>query len=146
VLLHYAVNGREAPELLADRVGLAWKAKQSRFRHGRVSLTFDTQQAHPITRGFHAADFIDESYWQLERAPEGVEVLATGVEEGEPQPLLWTYERDRARVFGSILGHFTWTFDDPLFRVLVLRGVCWTAHQPVDRLTGLSTVGARLAE
>jgi hypothetical protein len=40
-------------------------------------------------------------------------------------------------------GHYTWTFDDPLFRIL-LRGVCWTAREPVDRLSELATLGARL--
>jgi len=146
VLLHYAVNGRDAAELFADRVGLAWKPKQSRFRHGPVSLSFHMPAAHPITRGFHRANFIDESYWKLSQASEGVDVLGTGVEEGEPWPLIWAYEQDRSGVFGSILGHYTWTFDDPLFRVLVLRGVSWAAHEPVDRLTGLSTLGARLVD
>ena len=35
-------------------------------------------------------------------------------------------------------------FDDPLFRLLVLRGLCWTANEPVDRLSELITVGARI--
>jgi type 1 glutamine amidotransferase len=49
-------------------------------------------------------------------------------------------------VFVSILGHFSWTFDDPLFRVLVLRGICWTSRQPVDRLNDLALPGARLRD
>jgi len=48
-------------------------------------------------------------------------------------------------VFVSILGHYNWTFDDPLFRLLVLRGACWAAGEPVDRLSELATVGARVA-
>jgi type 1 glutamine amidotransferase len=49
-------------------------------------------------------------------------------------------------VFVSIPGHFTWTFDDPLFRVLILRGIAWTANEPVDRFNELATLGARISE
>jgi type 1 glutamine amidotransferase len=48
-------------------------------------------------------------------------------------------------VFVSILGHYTWTFDDPLFRALLLRGIAWTAGEPADRLIDLATIGARIA-
>jgi type 1 glutamine amidotransferase len=51
----------------------------------------------------------------------------------------------KGRVFGCIPGHYTWTFDDPFFRLLVLRGICWSARQDdVDRLSELSLVGARV--
>jgi type 1 glutamine amidotransferase len=67
-------------------------------------------------------------------------------EEGAPQPQLWAREQGRGRVFASILGHFTWTFDDPLYRVLLLRGMAWSAHQPLDRFNELVTIGARIQE
>jgi hypothetical protein len=39
-----------------------------------------------------------------------------------------------------------WTFDDPLSRVILLRGVAWAARQSdVNRLLERATVGARLA-
>jgi type 1 glutamine amidotransferase len=53
-------------------------------------------------------------------------------------------ERGQARVFVSILGHYTWTFDDPLFRTLLLRGICWTAREDPHRLSNLTTIGARI--
>ena len=28
-------------------------------------------------------------------------------------------------VFASIPGHYTWTLDDQLFRILLLRGIAW---------------------
>ena len=75
-----------------------------------------------------------------------IKVLGTGVEEGEPRPQFWSMEREKGRVIGCIPGHYNWTFDDPLFRVLVLRAICWTAKQEnVDRLVELATVGARIA-
>ncbi|PYK65625.1 MAG: ThuA domain-containing protein, partial [Verrucomicrobia bacterium] len=67
-------------------------------------------------------------------------------EDGESQPQVWIREQAKGRVFVCIPGHFTWTFDDPFYRLLVLRGICWAAHQPTDRLAELAAVGARLAE
>lgn len=145
VYLHYAVDGRGAVDTLAERIGLAWRGGGSRFRHGPLELTF-TDPKHPIARGFDKVRFVDESYWQLAGEPKKIHVLATAVEDGQPRPLLWTYERGKGRVFVNILGHYTWTFDDPLFRILVLRGMAWTAGEPPDRFSDLATVGARIAE
>jgi type 1 glutamine amidotransferase len=89
---------------------------------------------------------LDESYWQLVGDEKNIQLLASGVEEGAPRPLLWTREQGKGRVFVSIPGHYTWTFDDPLFRLLILRGICWTAREPMDRLSELATVGARVAD
>jgi hypothetical protein len=33
--------------------------------------------------------------------------------------------------------------DDPLYRVLLLRGFAWAGQQPLDRFNELVTVGAR---
>ena len=71
-------------------------------------------------------------------------MLGTAVEDGRPHPLFWTRRHGKGRVFCSIPGHYNWTFDDPLVRLLVLRCLCWTAGEPVDRLSELITVGARL--
>src|SRR5947207_7551060 len=83
-------------------------------------------------------NFIDESYWQLIGHDKAIQLVATGIEEGSPRPLLWTREQGAGRVFVSIPGHYTWTFDDPMFRLLLLRAICWTAHQPIDRLAELA--------
>lgn len=69
-------------------------------------------------------------------------MIATQVEDGQPRPLFWTTEPGRGRVFVSIPGHYSWTFDDPLFRVLLLRGTAWAAKEPVDRFNALVRPGA----
>jgi len=51
-------------------------------------------------------------------------------------------EPGRGRVFVSIPGHYSWTFADPLFRVLLLRGIAWSAKEPVDRFNDLVWPGA----
>ena len=100
---------------------------------------------HPITAGFRSLHLVDETYWQLAGNTADVEVLATAVEEGSPRPLLWTRQAGKGRVFCSIPGHYNWTFDDPLFRTLILRGIAWTAGVPTDRFVELASQGARIA-
>jgi putative heme-binding domain-containing protein len=145
VFLHMAVNAPKDPDALAERIGLAWQGGASKFRHGPVELAI-TDASNPITRGVgDRVRFIDESYWGLLGDPKRIHILASGVEENESRPLIWTMEREKARVFVCILGHFTWTFDDPLFRAMVLRGIAWSARDDVDRFTSLSTLGARIS-
>lgn len=141
VYLHYAVDGHAHCEELAQRIGLAWRGGQSKFRHGALDLKFQT---HPITEGFNGAHFVDESYWNLVGSQTNVQLIASGKEENADQPLMWVREQGKGRVFVSIPGHYTWTFDDPLFRLLILRGVAWTAHEPINRFNDLTTIGSRM--
>jgi type 1 glutamine amidotransferase len=142
VYLHWAISGLDATDVLARRIGLS--VGKIKYRHGPLEIDFDS--VHPITRGFGKLRLLDESYWNLTGDPEQINVLGSAVEEGKARPLFWTREQDRGRIFVSIPGHYTWTFDDPLYRILVLRGMAWTARQPIDRLCGLATYGARMAE
>ena len=115
----------------------------SRFRHGEFELVFT--EPHSITRGFETLNFTDETYWKMRGDPSRLNVIGTSMEEGDPQPELWTMEREKSRIVGCIPGHYTWTFDDPLYRILVLRSICWAAKEEnVDRLSELSTIGARI--
>jgi putative heme-binding domain-containing protein len=146
VYIHYAVDGGNDASGFAERIGLAWRGGRSKFRHGSLDVQFTKGSRHPIARNFDHVSFHDESYWQLVGDAKRIELLATGIEEEEPRPLFWTVERGGGRVFVSIPGHFAWTFDDPLFRVLLLRGIAWAAGEPVDRFNELVTPGARIAE
>jgi putative heme-binding domain-containing protein len=145
VYIHFAVEGGKHALPFAERAGLAFSF--SAFRHGPMDLVFtDAAQAHPITRGFSKISFLDESYWKMHGDTKRLGILATSVEENEPRPQLWTLERNSGRVFGCIPGHYMWTFDDPLYRLLVLRGISWAAKQDdIDRLSELCTIGARIA-
>jgi hypothetical protein len=143
VFIHYAVDGHDEVEALAQRIGLAWRGGFSKFRHGPLDLKFETS---PLATGFGTTHFVDESYWNLVGNLDGAQVVATGLEEGEPRPLFWTRSQGQGRVFVSIPGHYTWTFDDPLFRLLILRGICWAGGQPMDRLAPLALVGAQVTK
>lgn len=144
VYLHFAVNGQNDVPALAERIGLAWKSGTSAFRHGEVDLNLP-DLAHPITRGFPSQlRFLDESYWSLTGDEKGIHALGTAIEAGAARPLIWTREQGKGRVFVSILGHYTWTFDDPLFRLLILRGIAWSAGDDTYRFDPIATIGARV--
>lgn len=144
VYLHWAVEGGSEAPAFAQRIGLASHAARLRFRHGPLNLDFSPGRDHPVGRHFEKVHFHDESYWQMQGDPNRLRVLATGVEDGEPRPLFWCFEPGRGRVFVSILGHYSWTFDDPLFRIVFLRGLAWSAGEAVDRFNELATLGLPL--
>ncbi len=144
VYIHWAVNGDDRSADFARRIGLASKGGSIKYRHGPLTLDFHHRE-HPIVRNFDRLQLYDESYWKLSGDPSEITLLATSVEDGEPQPQMWVTERMGGRVFVSIPGHYSWTFDDPLFRILLLRGIAWTADEPVDRFNSLVTPGARMA-
>ncbi|PYM16644.1 MAG: hypothetical protein DME18_00950, partial [Verrucomicrobia bacterium] len=130
VFLHWSMNAYRDVDPLAARLGCAW-GPGARFRYGMESLQFSS---HELTAGLTATQLVDESYWKLTGDFAGATVLAASFEDGESQPQIWIREQGKGRVFVCIPGHFTWTFDDPLYRLLVLRGFCWAANQPMDRL------------
>jgi putative heme-binding domain-containing protein len=145
VYIHWAVDGQKGGRDFADRIGLAAGAPIA-FRHGPLDLVFDRGTKHPIIRNFDRLQLEDESYWKLTGSLPAGRALATSLEDNAPQPQLWTLEHGPGRVFVCIPGHYSWSFDDPLFRLLLLRGIAWTAHEPIDRFNELIWPGADVAQ
>ena len=135
VYIHWAIDGQKGGREFAKRIGLAALGLVG-FRHGEETLAFNLAAKHPITRNFETLKLFDETYWKMAGSLPA---------DGQPQPQMWTREQDKGRVFVSIPGHFSWTFDDPLFRILLLRGIAWTAREPVDRFDDLVLVGAEFS-
>src|SRR5262249_32425322 len=125
VYVHWAVDGQKDAPGFAKRIGLAAGQPGIKFPHGPLELAF---AQHSIARNFEKLQLEDESYWMLQGDLPAGRVIATAVEEKEPRPLFWTTEPSKGRVFVSIPGHYSWTFDDPLFRVVLLRGLAWAAR------------------
>lgn len=153
VALHSAVIA-EKPHArpLAELLGLAWEGGYTQFRHGPLDLKIAARD-EPITRGLpERIHFEDETYWPLVGDASRVNVLATadeatpGTGQVAPQPMFWTHTVGKGRVFNSILGHYSWTFDDPYFRLLVLRGMAWAAGESPYRFDPLVLVGARTTD
>lgn len=144
VYIHWAVDGRGGQEEFAKRIGLASLGGSIRYRHGAMNIDLKPGRNHPIARNFDGIDLVDEAYWKLTGDPTQLDLIGTSIEDGKPQPTFWTVERGRGRVFVSIPGHYSWTFDDPMFRTLLLRGIAWSAHRDVDRFNTLVTLDARV--
>jgi type 1 glutamine amidotransferase len=136
VLIHSATWTR--PKASPDVAAVCGVGGFERWRHGALTLEI-TNPKHPIclpppppVRGE------DEPYWPPTPPidPQRVQVLAASREQTKPdregvalQPQFWTYELGKGRVFGCVPGHYSWTFDHPYFRLLLLRGMAWAAHE-----------------
>ena len=147
VLLHWAVDGRAQTEAFAERIGLAAHGGGIGFRHGPLTLNWQKDSLdHPLLRNMGDLKIHDESYWKLTGDEKRVQVLARSREDGKDWPQVWTRQAGKGRVVGLIPGHYNWTFDDPLFRVLLLRSMAWAVGEPVDRFNELVWPGARVAD
>ncbi|MCA9189882.1 MAG: ThuA domain-containing protein [Pirellulaceae bacterium] len=87
---------------------------------------------HPIMKGFPETWKTprDELYIIRKVWPNTVP-LATSKSErsGDEQPVFWTNQYGKARVFGTTYGHGNATFDDPVFIRTVTRGILWAADK-----------------
>lgn len=135
----------EQAEKLADCIGCSWMgndvSKWSKFGHANP-LFLKTE--HPAFRGLPSRILLnDESYWSLMTrgnvesiaavAPASESDLTTFAdvmkEESIRSHAFWTYRSGRGKVFGTTTGHYTYTFYDPMYRILLLRGVAWVLEE-----------------
>jgi type 1 glutamine amidotransferase len=156
VIVHPAVivpKGMDITGQLSKLIGLAWEYDYTRWRHGEVDLKI-TAPENPICLGLpKTIRLLDEAYWPLKGDLSKVTVLATSNEtvsedsqQTKPEPMFYTYEYGKGRVFSCILGHYTWTFDDPYCRILLLRGMAWAAGESPYRFERLVLRGIPLSE
>jgi putative heme-binding domain-containing protein len=136
-VFHSATISDDSPEELARRIGLAAEPVHVKYIHTPFDLKFVAPTNDPITAGFSKLHFIDEPYWPMIGDTNRIKVLAVTEREGRERPLVWTFEKGKGRVFASIPGHYTWTQEDPMFRILALRGIAWTMREEPGRFLGL---------
>ena len=123
-----------------------------------------TNEQHPIVLGLpKVMQFVDEPYWPFIGDAKKVDVIAISdemVERGDDRarnpgsdkvesiPVFWAFEPkdSKGRAFVTIFGHYMWTFDDPYFRLMLLRGMAWAAKDDVYRFDKLAIEGVKMAE
>ena len=138
VVLHSATISDNDPERLAASIGLAAQPKRSKYLHTPLDLKLVATNS-PIVRNLPKyIHFLDEPYWPLIGDTNKVTVLGTVKMEGADWPQVWTFEKGQGRVFGSVIGHYTWTHEDPLYRILILRGIAWVAGRPAGQFENLA--------
>jgi type 1 glutamine amidotransferase len=138
VLSHYVLWNASPP--LAKLLGLA-KGKDSQYKHKVITLKLP-EPRHPIMHGLpDTFSIADECFWNLQGDRSKVTALATSDEivgdKVSAEPIIWTHEHGKGRVVASTLGHFDWTFDDPFFRTILLRGIAWVAGESPYRFDQL---------
>jgi len=136
---------------VAALTGVAFDLATIMVRHGPVDLNIVAGE-HPICLGLPSRiSLFDEPYWPPVGNLGDVTVLSTSDEltkdspgAPQPQPMFWTCESGKGRVFSCVPGHFNFTFDDPYFRILLLRGTAWAAGESPYRFDPLVTRGAAM--
>lgn len=148
VLLHWAIGPtKDQVEKFGERFGLAYTA--AGYRHGPIELKITAGADNPITRGFPPTlQFFDEAYFPILGDASKVTVLASvdefpkpGAPAKENYPQIWTKQHAKGRAFSMIPGHYNWSFNDPFFRLLLLRGMAWAAGEPEQRFDALALDG-----
>jgi putative heme-binding domain-containing protein len=139
VVLHSATIGNPMVDQLAERIGLASDSVKTKYLHTPIDLTIVATN-NPIMHGLpKQMHFIDEPYWPMIGDTNRIEVLATAAVDGADWPIMWTFQKEKGRVFASIFGHYTWTWEDPIYQIIVLRGIAWTAGEDPATLESLAT-------
>jgi type 1 glutamine amidotransferase len=129
---------------------------------------FETFPNHPVTRGVKPFEIRDEWYYHMRFAPDmkgvtpilsvvppletsnrgfgphsGNPFVKAAVAKGEPQPLMWVYDRGNGgRGFGFTGGHFHSNWGNNEFRKVVLNALLWIAKVEVPAGGVESTVTA----
>jgi type 1 glutamine amidotransferase len=144
---HVRTGKREAPwPEYVKMVGGAWSDDPPKSghapRHIFTVATADPQ--HAIMRDLGGAKFqvSDELYHNLRTQPD-IHVIASAYDDpaiggtGKNEPMLWTVEYGKGRVFHTALGHDVSAMLEPGFIATFVRGAEWAA-------TGGVTIAAKL--
>jgi type 1 glutamine amidotransferase len=148
VLFHDTLCGPD-PAYLASLVGGA-------KRHGETNFTLEAEVPytlaapdHPILEGVAPFAIRDEAFFLITWATSArIQPLLTtviaatrsaGTHAGEVVPQMWVYEHTLdggkpARAFVWMQGHFYKNFSDPRIEPILVRGIAWAAHRPVNEL------------
>ena len=158
VAIHAAfIQGPVGGEV-SKRFGLAWDRRKTQWGVLPIPAKIDSSRSHGIFDGFaQELNLVDEHYWALGGKTEEITLLATAqagpdkASKGPPKseqldgrqwPLFWTKEVGKGRVFGSVPGHNLFTFNDPYFRIVLLRGMAWAMDESFDPFKPLVTHNA----
>ena len=135
----------ERASKLAGCIGCSWQGNRNshwgKFSHDHP-LFLKTE--HPAFTGLPRSFRLnDESYWNLLKR-DGVEVIGAIASksnkdsasfadilqsEGARSEAFWTYTSGKGRVFGTTTGHYTYTYFDPIYRLILLRGIAWSLQE-----------------
>ena len=156
VALHETAIMRPAGEgkKLANCLGMSWDEGRSDW--GAIFEDVTIKKDHEIFKGFsNKFRVVDEFYWNLNQRKD-IEVLGsvrTGPSKTsrgpipasklskEFSPVFWTLELGQGRVFGTTLGHNTFSYYDPELRIILFRAMAWSIKEKPDPFMNLVNDG-----
>jgi len=148
VSLHDSLCGPD-PAYFANLVGGAKKHGEVNYTLGAPISYTVVDPADPIMKGMSNFTLLDEAFYNMTWSQDpGIHVLVTtaipatpsaGAHKGEVVPQIWTYEHTMpggkaARAFVWMQGHEYANFSNYQVQQMLLRGIAWAAHKPVDTL------------
>ncbi|MEO8078539.1 MAG: ThuA domain-containing protein [Acidobacteriota bacterium] len=140
VSIHDTLCGDD-PQWYSTIVGGAKKHGEQNFSSGAIKYTI-VDKASPIMKGMTDFEITDEAFFKItwSQTP-AVHVLATAAmpSSGEVVPQMWTYERtifggQPFRAFVWMQGHTYTNFKHQQIEGMMLRGIAWAGHYPVESL------------
>ena len=148
VVLHCAMHSyRDGTDEWFKFLGVTSRRHGAGYPH--EVLNVDPQ--HPVMARFGPAwaNPAGELYW-IEKVWPTAHPLATSKnkEKGNDEVCVWTNQYEKARVFGTTLGHHNETVGAPQYLDLLTRGVLWAAGKLDDgylKTTGAKVVPVNLA-
>lgn len=126
---------------LSECLGMAWNDDGSKWGAIFDEIKLDT--SHPILEGFFEKLVIsDEFYWDLfeeqsvrilgevRTGPDGDSERSVPVDQlsKDYSPIIWTYEIGKGKVFGTTIGHNTYSYFDPEFRIILFRSIAYVGN------------------
>ena len=148
VSLHDSLCGPD-PAYFATLVGGGKKHGEVNYTLGAPITYTIADAADPIMKSMSNLTIFDEAFYNMTWAHDpGIRVLATtvipgtpsaGTHKGEVVPQIWTYEHtvpggQSARAFAWMQGHEYTNFANYQIQQMLLRGIAWAGHKPVDTL------------
>lgn len=105
------------------------KSGHDAFGPFEVQVTDDT---HPLTRNLKTFPVTDELYFRQD-GTEPVEPLITATSKvtKNREPLAWTYQYGKGRIFQTLLGHSEKTYDTFEACEILRRATAWAADRPI---------------
>ena len=139
VVIHCAMHCYRAPTNDWFRfVGVTSHRHGSHFDYPMTN----TAPAHPVMKGFPASwRTPKEELYHIEKVEPTATPLATGWshETKRAEVNVWVNQFGKGRVFGTTIGHYNHTLQDPAILDLLARGLLWSTGKLDD--DGKPTVG-----
>jgi uncharacterized protein (TIGR03067 family) len=127
VVIHCAMHCYRAPTNEWFRfVGVTSHRHGSHFAYPMTNV----KPTHPVMIGFPEVwQTPNEELYIIEKIEKEATPLATGYspETKRGEANVWVHQYNKARVFGTTVGHYDKTMADPVYLDLVTRGTLWAA-------------------